>query len=100
MCRLRSTGQSYQQNLIQLMIDRGRPAHSAFDPPLTLARNRVIRTIADAIAFARSLEDATLPLSRDAVLRRLEAATTRKKQQAAASMFRTWVSAEGLLKTE
>jgi hypothetical protein len=82
------------------MIDRVRPADSAFDPPVRLARNRVIRTIDDAITFARSLEDATLPRSRDAVLRRLEAATTRKKRQAAAGMFRTWVSAEGLLKTE
>jgi hypothetical protein len=82
------------------MSDRARPADSAFDPPLTLARNRVIRTIDDAVAFARSFEDATLPRSRDAVLRRLEAATTRNKRQAAASMFRTWLSAEGLLKTE
>jgi hypothetical protein len=87
-------------NLIRVMINRVPSADAAFDPPLRLATNRVIRTIDDAVAFARSFEDATLPLSRDAVVRRLEATTTRKTQQAAASMFRTWLSAEGLLKTE
>ena len=70
----------------------------AFDPPLVV-RDAVLFTLGDAVAFARSLEDAQLPKTREAVVRLIQNADTRQEQLLAANSFRAWTTAENSLLT-
>jgi hypothetical protein len=72
-------------------------ADYVFDPPLVLARHVVVRTLAQAAAFARAYVDPRRPAARDGVLRRLEAASGLEEERHAADAFRAWAQDEGVL---
>ena len=66
-------------------------------PPLTLKGGVVVRTLDDAVAFVRSYRDPHLPKSSAAVLLSIEEANDKNRGRVAASMFRVWAKAEGVL---
>ena len=68
-----------------------------FNPPLTLKGGVVVRTLDDAAAFVRSYWDPHLPKSSAAVLLSIEEANDKNRGRVAASMFRVWAKAEGVL---
>ena len=68
-----------------------------FNPPLTLKGDVVVRTLDDAAAFVRSHWDPHLPKSSATLLLTLEEANGMTQRRVAASMFRIWAEAEGVL---
>jgi hypothetical protein len=69
-------------------------------PPLKsrwLKGGVVVRTLDDAAAFVRSYRDPHLPKSSAAVLLSIEEANDKNRGRVAASMFRVWAEAEGVL---
>jgi hypothetical protein len=68
-----------------------------FNPPLTLKGGVVVRTLDDAAAFVRSYRDPHLPKSSAAVLLSIEEANDKNRGRVAASMFRVWAKAAGVL---
>jgi hypothetical protein len=72
-------------------------ARPDFDPPIALRGSVVVVTIHDAVTFLRSYDGSRYPVTQDAVLRRLESATSTAERDLAAAAFRTWAHAEGLL---
>ncbi len=71
-----------------------------FQPPLRLKRGVTIRTLEQAAAFVRSRVQVRVPLRRANILRRLETAAREAQQREAASAFRRWAEAEGLLEVD
>jgi hypothetical protein len=68
-----------------------------FNPPLTLKGDVIVRTLDEAAAFVRSHRDPYLPKSSAALLLTLEEANGMTQRRVAASMFRIWAEAEGVL---
>jgi len=58
---------------------------------------RTIRTIDDAVAFAREHREGRDVAHREAVIRALENATTREQKLDAVNVFRAWLESENLL---
>ena len=71
----------------------------AFEPPLQLAGTPtvVVRSLDDATGFLRGYVG-RWPVTRDLILRRLNAATTDQEASEAAKTFRWWAGLEGLLR--
>lgn len=58
---------------------------------------RTIRTIDEAVAFAREHREGREASHREDVIRRLEAAKTREQKLDAVNAFRAWLESENLL---
>jgi hypothetical protein len=58
---------------------------------------RTIRTIDQAVAFAREHREGRDAAHREAVICRLESATTREQKLDAVNTFRAWLESENLL---
>jgi hypothetical protein len=58
---------------------------------------RTIRTIDEAVAFAREHREGREAAHREDVIRRLESAKTREQKLDAVNAFRAWLEAENLL---
>jgi hypothetical protein len=71
-----------------------------FEPPLRLAREVIVRTLDDAVDFARTYVGPHLPNRRDRLVRRLEEISDDASARIAARAFRNWATAEGLLAEE
>jgi hypothetical protein len=68
-----------------------------FNPPLTLKGDVVVRTLDEAVAFVRSYQNPQLPKSSAALLLTLEEANDLNQRRVAATMFRMWAEAVGVL---
>jgi hypothetical protein len=71
-----------------------------FQPPLRLAREVTVRTLDDAVEFARTYVGPRLPHRRDRLVRRLEEISDDASERIAARAFRAWAVGEGLLAEE
>ena len=71
-------------------------ARSVFDPPLDL-RGVKMRTLDEALDFARNYVGSRWSRRRDGLVRHHEAAFGKDQERAAARAFHAWVKAEGLL---
>ena len=71
---------------------------SPFEPPLQLAGTPIvfIRSLDDAAGFLRGYIG-RWPVTRDLILRRLNAASTEQETGEVAKTFRWWAEQEGLL---
>jgi hypothetical protein len=58
---------------------------------------RTIRTLDEAVAFAREHKEGRDAAHRETVIRRLESAATRGQKLDAVNVFRAWLESENLL---
>ena len=72
-------------------------AEFTFEPPITLKPGIVVSTLDDAPAFVRSHQGSRRPPMQQAILRRLERATSAEERREAADAFRGWAVIEGLI---
>ena len=72
---------------------------SPFEPPLQLAGTPIvfIRSLDDVGRFPAGIYIGRWPVTRDLILRRLNAASTEQETGEAAKTFRWWAQLEGLL---
>jgi hypothetical protein len=87
---MRATGAAGSTQGVRMM--------SPFEPPLQLAGTPIvfIRSLDDAAGFLRGYIG-RWPVTRDLILRRLNAASTEQETGEAAKTFRWWAQLEGLL---